>query len=66
MSNRNPGAADATASELPPSQYLTFALGREMFATDIRSIKEIIEYAGLTTVPMMPVLPMLPAGVLAA
>lgn len=35
-------------------QYLTFALGTEMFATDIRGIKEIIEYAGLTTVPMMP------------
>lgn len=35
-------------------QYLTFALGAEMFAIDIRGIKEIIEYGGLTTVPMMP------------
>lgn len=35
-------------------QYLTFALGPEMFAIDIRGIKEIIEYGGLTTVPMMP------------
>ena len=35
-------------------QYLTFALGDEMFAIDIRGIKEIIEYGGLTTVPMMP------------
>ncbi|MGY3264726.1 chemotaxis protein CheW [Lysobacter sp. HA35] len=35
-------------------QYLTFALGEEMFAIDIRGIKEIIEYGGLTTVPMMP------------
>ncbi|WP_462116057.1 chemotaxis protein CheW [Lysobacter xanthus] len=35
-------------------QYLTFALAEEMFAIDIRGIKEIIEYGGLTTVPMMP------------
>lgn len=35
-------------------QYLTFSLGGEMFAIDIRGIKEIIEYGGLTTVPMMP------------
>lgn len=35
-------------------QYLTFALGAEMYAADIRGIKEIIEYGGLTTVPMMP------------
>jgi purine-binding chemotaxis protein CheW len=35
-------------------QYLTFVLGPEMFAIDIRGIKEIIEYGGLTTVPMMP------------
>jgi len=53
MNNRNQESADL-AAELPPPQYLTFALGREMFATDIRSIKEIIEYAGLTTVPLMP------------
>jgi purine-binding chemotaxis protein CheW len=38
----------------PAQQYLTFALGTEMFGIDIRGIKEIIEYGGLTTVPMMP------------
>jgi purine-binding chemotaxis protein CheW len=36
-------------------QYLTFNLGGEMFAIGILSIKEIIEYGQLTTVPMMPV-----------
>lgn len=36
------------------AQYLTFRLGSEMFATDILSIKEIIEYGNLTSVPMMP------------
>lgn len=35
-------------------QYLTFLLGNEMFAIRILNVKEIIEYGGLTTVPMMP------------
>jgi len=37
-----------------PSQYLTFALADEMFGIDILSVKEIIEYGGVTDVPMMP------------
>jgi purine-binding chemotaxis protein CheW len=37
-----------------PTQYLTFMLGGEVYAIGILSIKEIIEYGGLTTVPMMP------------
>lgn len=36
------------------SQYLTFMLGGETLAIGILSIKEILEYADLTTVPMMP------------
>lgn len=35
-------------------QYLTFMLGGETFAIGILATKEIIEYSGLTTVPMMP------------
>ncbi|NMM37989.1 MAG: purine-binding chemotaxis protein CheW [Glaciimonas sp.] len=35
-------------------QYLTFMLGGETFAVSILGIKEIIPYAGLTEVPMMP------------
>ena len=35
-------------------QYLTFMLGGEMFSINILSIKEIIWYADLTAVPMMP------------
>lgn len=35
-------------------QYLTFSLGKEMFAIGILNIKEILEYGQLTTVPMMP------------
>lgn len=36
------------------AQYLTFVLGGEVFAIGILAVKEIIEYGGLTTVPMMP------------
>jgi purine-binding chemotaxis protein CheW len=37
-----------------PLQYLTFMLRGEVYAIGILSIKEIIEYGGLTGVPMMP------------
>ncbi|UUX94543.1 chemotaxis protein CheW [Aquabacterium sp. J223] len=37
-----------------PAQYLTFMLAGEAFAIGILCIKEIIEYAQLTAVPMMP------------
>jgi purine-binding chemotaxis protein CheW len=37
-----------------PHQYLTFTSGRETFAVDIMSITEIVEYAELTAVPMLP------------
>lgn len=36
------------------TQYLTFMLGGETFAIGILGIKEIIEYHGVTEVPMMP------------
>jgi purine-binding chemotaxis protein CheW len=36
------------------AQYLTFMLGGEVFAVGILAVKEIIEYGGLTEVPMMP------------
>jgi purine-binding chemotaxis protein CheW len=48
------GAAAQAAASLEPAQYLTFMLGGEIFAIGILAIKEIIEYHGLTEVPMMP------------
>ena len=42
------GAADTGA------QYLTFALGEEVFAMDIRTVREIIQVGPMTTVPLMP------------
>jgi purine-binding chemotaxis protein CheW len=45
-------ASAAAAAE--PAQYLTFMLAQEQFAIRILNIKEIIEYHGVTDVPMMP------------
>jgi purine-binding chemotaxis protein CheW len=49
-----PGKAAAAATAVEQRQYLTFLLGGEMFSIDILCIKEIIWYAGVTEVPMMP------------
>ncbi len=35
-------------------QYLTFSVGDEVFAMDIRSVREIIQYGSMTIVPLMP------------
>ena len=48
-------AANASAAKVKEEkQYLTFMLGGEMFSLNILCIKEIIWYANLTEVPMMP------------
>jgi len=50
-----PAHAVATATAaIDPAQYLTFMLARESFAIGILRIKEIIEYQGVTEVPLMP------------
>jgi purine-binding chemotaxis protein CheW len=36
------------------AQYLTFMLGGEAFGIGIMAVKEIIEFGGITEVPMMP------------
>lgn len=36
------------------TQYLTFGLGEEVFAMDIRTVREIIQVGPMTTVPLMP------------
>lgn len=35
-------------------QYLTFTLGDEVFAMDIRTVREIIQHGAMTVVPLMP------------
>jgi purine-binding chemotaxis protein CheW len=49
----NPSVVKGQPS-VEPAQYLTFMLAQEQFAIGILGIKEIIEYQGLTEVPMMP------------
>lgn len=46
-------AGKTTGSEAA-SQYLTFRQGGELFAMALVHVKEILEYGGLTQVPMMP------------
>jgi purine-binding chemotaxis protein CheW len=36
------------------AQYLTFVVGDEVFAMEISSVREIIQYGAMTTVPLMP------------
>ncbi len=43
-----------TAAKEETLQYLTFSLGDEVFAMDIRSVREIIQYGSMTIVPLMP------------
>jgi purine-binding chemotaxis protein CheW len=47
-------SATPAAAVAETKQYLTFMLGGEMFSIGILCIKEIIWYANLTEVPMMP------------
>jgi purine-binding chemotaxis protein CheW len=53
VSKRGEGRA-ALQEHSVQSQYLTFTLGSEVFAMPIECIREIIEFGGLTTVPLMP------------
>jgi purine-binding chemotaxis protein CheW len=41
-------------TDTAPAQYLTFTLGEEVFAMDIRTVREIIQHAAMTVVPLMP------------
>ena len=45
---------EASAASDVAAQFLTFTLGHEVFAMDIRTVREIIQYAPMTTVPLMP------------
>jgi len=50
------GAAQAAAATAIAEiqQYLSFVVGGEIYALGILDVKEIIEYASVTRVPMMP------------
>lgn len=54
MQTKHSTAAVTEDQSAEREQYLTFNLRGELFAIGILSIREIIEYAQLTQVPMMP------------
>lgn len=54
MKRDQASAALSASAQEAPAQYLTFSLGREVFAMDIRTVREIIQYGPMTTVPLMP------------
>jgi len=54
MFDDNVNKPDSKVDNGPSFQYLTFSLGDEVFAMDIRSVREIIQYASMTIVPLMP------------
>ena len=54
MRTEKPDAAGAASAKAPAAQYLTFLLGEEVYAMDIRTVHEIIQFGPMTTVPLMP------------
>lgn len=54
MFDENANQLETKVDHGPALQYLTFSLGEEVFAMDIRSVREIIQYGSMTTVPLMP------------
>lgn len=50
----NAPAALGLVDQGPALQYLTFSLGDEVFAMDIRCVREIIQHSNMTMVPLMP------------
>ncbi|MEW9899049.1 chemotaxis protein CheW [Chitinivorax sp. PXF-14] len=48
------GRAVKAKEQVQTRQYLTFTLGAELFAIQIEHIREIIEFGGLTEIPLMP------------
>lgn len=49
-----PGRSLVAAEAPLTEQFLTLTLGQELFALPIEHIREIIEFGGLTEIPLMP------------
>jgi purine-binding chemotaxis protein CheW len=54
MSTETSALMDTLGQSAPTQQYLTFNLNDEVFAMDIRTVREIIQHASMTVVPLMP------------
>ena len=46
--------SDETMHANGSGQYLTFTLGEEVFALDIGTVREVLEYTAITRIPRMP------------
>ncbi|HWQ11116.1 MAG TPA: chemotaxis protein CheW [Holophaga sp.] len=54
LNTRASGPPVRREAEAARSQFLTFSLGAEVLAMDIRLVKEILQYSGITEVPLTP------------
>ena len=54
MANQKSVAPARSAAVDVPAQFLTFTLGEEVFAMDIRTVREIIQHGPMTSIPLMP------------
>ena len=54
MEHRSRPVGATAAAEDPRAQYLTFLLGNEVFAMDLRAAREIIQHGPMTALPLMP------------
>ncbi len=50
----SPGTVAITDNNSAEGKYLTFFLGKEIYALNILKVKEIFEYSEVTPIPMMP------------
>lgn len=53
LSTRSSGTSDQR-DDADRNRFLTFNLGKDVLAMDIRAIKEVIQYAEITEVPLVP------------
>ncbi|RON68800.1 chemotaxis protein CheW [Pseudomonas fluorescens] len=54
LTTRNQGLLSPQQDALLTQQFLTLTLGEELYALPIGHIREIIEFGGLTEIPLMP------------
>lgn len=62
--NKHPAVAVTVGEKGDDGQYLTFMLGRKLYAVGILNIKEIIEYGQVTQVTEVPMMPTFIRGVI--
>lgn len=54
MTTRNGSDGPPPSSSGTHAQYLTFLLGAEIYAMDLRAAREIIQHGPMTSLPLMP------------